>query len=654
MCGVLLSCHTRLAAIKLNVPDHDGSAETEAVELSVNDESKATGERASSHHASLISLQDIPTSAMGLKTKHYPTWWNDTQHLPDAQPIFIHIPKTGGVSIEDLASKAGHVTGACVVHSFGDDALPYPLAKGYLMEPYHTPPARFVPYSFTVVRNPYARMVSEFNWVALNDPEKAADIKAGKWSFSCEDFQKFVQTRVLGLTGAPLFRCLMEEGFAQEGYEACDAKNLGTIDDSHAIPQWLFAKNAERVFRYEHFVKDVWPFLRGTGVVASKRATEKVNSAGAVSETASKCWPFLSNKVLSDFIALYAMDFKNLGYRTTAFGDDAAAAAAAAGVALGDTRPRLEDGVGGGESGAVTATIASEGGGAVPIASAFALNNDPSKPLSEEAKAEARSVLLNVDVSGVYLDHHGGAVANDAGAPGAVGAETTAGAAGAGSAAVGEESSTAVAAAGARAESSTATAAMGGETEEQGGRTTPGCVKRDAMQSLGAEEEAGWTPPSWAVVEGVLRRAVFKCQSLAESMKSSVANAGDALAGVGGSGAAVAAALTRVVEARDLAETAARNPLGRGGHEAFAAAAKAAKEAARAVEAASAALEREGETFPRTVRDEFLAHAAAAADASGALLEAVETRRARQTELFNDVRDDRKAEQTAALSGYLR
>ena len=91
---------------------------------------------------------------------------------------YLHIPKTGGVSVEDMASKSGHVTGACIVHSFGDSALPYPLAPGFSMEPYHTPPRRFVPYSFTIVRSPYSRMISEFNWRALADPAKAADIKA--------------------------------------------------------------------------------------------------------------------------------------------------------------------------------------------------------------------------------------------------------------------------------------------------------------------------------------------------------------------------------------------------------------------------------------------------------------------------------------------
>ena len=38
------------------------------------------------------------------------------------------------------------------------------------------------------------------------------------------------------------------------------------------MPQWLFAKNAERVFKYENFDKEVWPFLRAAGVLKPHQA----------------------------------------------------------------------------------------------------------------------------------------------------------------------------------------------------------------------------------------------------------------------------------------------------------------------------------------------------------------------------------------------
>ena len=458
--------------------------------------------------------------------------------------------------------------------------------------------------------------------MSLYDPVKAAEIKAGKWTFSCDDFQEFVKDRVNGLTGSPRFQCLQKEGFAQEGYETCDAKGLGTIDDSHALPQWLFAKNAERVFKYEDYENEVWPFLRGTGVVRRKQIVEKINSAGAVSETAAKCWPFMSKDVLSDFIALYAMDFKNLGYRTTAFGEDTAAGA------LGDARGVAKNSRGGG--GGVTVTT--KDGGEVP--SLAMMDPDPSKPMSEEFKAEARAARFNIDVSEVDLEKLRAPLADDV-------KDVAAGA--------GEET-------GGLAASSLLMpdVAAQGKTEEKDGRTTPGCVRPDAVQALGAGEEEGtdWTPPSWAVVEGVLRRGVFKSQSLTEKLKTSVKNAGDSLAGVGASGTAVAAALKSVTEARDLGETAARNPLGKGGHKAFAKAAKAAKAASKAVKSASSTLN--AESSPQAVRDQFADYAAKAAEMSGAFAEAVHIRRAREEELFDQLYASQKSDHAAALSGYLR
>ena len=594
VCGVMLTRHTELAAVQFHV----NHAQQEAPTLEADLANPRTPPN---------SLSNL-TSAMGHRKSQppYPSWWNDARALPDAQPIFIHIPKTGGVSIEDLADQAGHVTGACLVQTFGDLALPYPLAKGYLMEPFHTPPARFVPFSFTVVRNPYTRMVSEFNWVSLYDPVKAAEIAAGRWTFNCDDFQGFVKDRLEGLAGSALFQCLKEEGFAQEGYETCDAKHLGAISDSHALPQWLFAKKAERVFKYEDFEGVVWPFLRRTGVVQQTQTSQKINSAGGVGQndvgqTAAKCWPLMSSAVLSEFVTFYSMDFDHLGYSAKALGEEPAAAPATAALALADN-------VGG--SGVTAST---EGGASV--SSSAALDTDPSNSLSEASKAEARSALIHVDVVGFDFEQLRAPIALDTGGLGEMAA-----AEGGGGVHDGQ------------------TARMG--MLEKEGRTTPRCIRQDEVRELGAGEELEWTSPGWAVVEGVLRRAVFKSQALTEGIKSSVRDTGDALAGLRGEGE-VATALDSAKRARDLAETAARDPLGEAGDRAFAAAAAAAAEAEETIKVAGKALLEDsqktstpGDGLKNQLSSRFAVEfAVEAAEVRRAIEEAVATRLARADQL---------------------
>jgi hypothetical protein len=602
VCAVILSCHTQLASVKF------GSRDTASDDPSLDTDAAGRLDPAAQKllaHEIVVAAAGSSTPASQLYRGRYPSWWNDTSSLPDAQPIFIHIPKTGGVSVEDLASKSGHVTGACVVHSFGDASLPYALAPGFAMEPYHAPPRRFVPYSFTVVRDPYARMVSEFNWRAFWDPVKKADLQSGKWSFTCGEFEDFVATRVDGVASNAYFKCLAATDLNESDYDRCFATHgADPVSDSHALPQWLLAKNAERVFRYENYETEVWPWLRSTGVVGPKSVSEKINSAGSVSEIASKCWAFVSKQTLSKFVALYAMDFKNLEYDPSDLGKDAAAAALAAAAggaaALGAAQGRRRS---------------------VDVREMIDRSISATLGLTEREKETARATVMRVAVTGDVL-----AALTAFSADGALGDFSSA----PGATPHGESIGT-------------------DEMRDVAGDTGPSCASAGEVTALGhdrdtttekTEKTAGWTPEGWAVAEGTLRRATFAAQKLAHFFKSDVALAdaaisGEDMAGMGGTHGAVVKARAAARRARWAAEHAARDPLGEGSWARVDAAGAAALDFANAFGDLAKRAKSAGSAAPQSLTDACVSLEAQVALFGRVMAQAVQVRRSVGVELLD-------------------
>jgi len=123
---------------------------------------------------------------------------------------FIHIPKTGGTTIEDLFQGMNMSVGR-----FGVTYEVYPL-RG--CSKWHIPPLVSVKNSFTFVRDPYERLQSEFYW--------------GHDLF--EDSQSYPKN---------------DTGFYQWAeYILKRAKFERTIRDCHMIPQHNFAKHAAMIF----------------------------------------------------------------------------------------------------------------------------------------------------------------------------------------------------------------------------------------------------------------------------------------------------------------------------------------------------------------------------------------------------------------------
>ena len=116
-----------------------------------------------------------------------------------SRPVFIHIPKTGGTSIELTAARRGVKLGACastcpVLDNTCEGieaSQAYPVQPGYeKCSRLHRPP-RFsngvIPNSFCVIRNPFDRLVSEFNyWRLMPWVQNPAED-------TCGDFERWVE-----------------------------------------------------------------------------------------------------------------------------------------------------------------------------------------------------------------------------------------------------------------------------------------------------------------------------------------------------------------------------------------------------------------------------------------------------------------------------
>ena len=144
---------------------------------------------------------------------------------PPAGLRFIHIPKTGGTTIESVASDNGVDLGACVKQqrTDGDESMYYPTVGNVQCSVHHVPPADFVPGSFCVKRNPYTRAVSQFLHVVdhpdMPKPERdAADAQYKR--HSCASLARYINLRLNRVENNRLVPCLMrdaETDFASRG-----------------------------------------------------------------------------------------------------------------------------------------------------------------------------------------------------------------------------------------------------------------------------------------------------------------------------------------------------------------------------------------------------------------------------------------------------
>lgn len=131
-------------------------------------------------------------------------------------PTFIHIPKTGGTSIEtELAIRGIHVGRCAFLRKEDGGQRTYKIKQGRC-NGWHSLPLEHVNNSITVVRDPMDRLLSEFCW------ERAREIYRAE--LSCEELSSWILDILSN--------------------EVTDKNH---IYDCHLLPQWEYAKWADSI-----------------------------------------------------------------------------------------------------------------------------------------------------------------------------------------------------------------------------------------------------------------------------------------------------------------------------------------------------------------------------------------------------------------------
>ena len=247
---------------------------------------------------------------------------------PQPKPVFIHIPKTGGTTIELAAANRGVRLGMCaancdVLSNACEDFLPdqsYPTQPGYSKcSRVHRPPkfsAGIVPNSFCIVRNPFDRLISEFHYNRVMPWNKRP------LPDTCAGFETWVVQVTDAILDSKMVQCHLRAvapGGDKETTHQCDvtATRDAPWEDCHTLPQSLYTAGCETVLAKERWDEDVAPFLKRVasaepGDVSSVYQYE--NDGEGVDD---RCWVQLKWNTIQRVHRAYEADFRQFGYSAT-------------------------------------------------------------------------------------------------------------------------------------------------------------------------------------------------------------------------------------------------------------------------------------------------------------------------------------------------
>jgi hypothetical protein len=248
--------------------------------------------------------------------------------------VFVHIPKTGGTTIESVLGHAGIRVGYC--HNWD---LSYKLRESFIgWERWHTPAKGTIPNSWAIVRDPYKRAESEFLYAtgAYSFDDVFSKLHPGYSRANCVAFQSYIEPRVSAIAKSAKSACYKAAQFTLQGMDKCDETRLGGYALSHWGPQSVFTATALRVFKIEEC------FTTTEGMCPTARATDTKREQPNILSFLRKyyhrsvtldrkynewhdevekpdlhsCWEHFSPSVLQDFNDVYAYDFEQFGYST--------------------------------------------------------------------------------------------------------------------------------------------------------------------------------------------------------------------------------------------------------------------------------------------------------------------------------------------------
>lgn len=190
---------------------------------------------------------------------------------------FVHIPKTGGSSVEKALAKAGCKQAMLLSKARNKDATGSKMTPQHMHAAAYTAyfPAGFFDYMFAVVRNPFGRIASEYKMkVVAGKEEGTPDV------WISEVFDRFAV--------------------------------LPHTRDNHIRPQIDFISEGVEVFNLENGLD--LPVQAAFNALGLKREPKIPHSRPGGADKLS-----VTQKTIDKITAVYAQDFEEFGYDPTEF-----------------------------------------------------------------------------------------------------------------------------------------------------------------------------------------------------------------------------------------------------------------------------------------------------------------------------------------------